>query len=393
MHHNIWKILVFRGISELMFAAPIMVPFYLWNRLSSVQLFVVQAIFAVAMLVFEVPSGYLSDHIGRIRTLAICGFLYALGFGIYALSSSFWAFVAAELVLALSLSLKSGTDSAVLFESANAAGREQDVLALEGHSEFWQRAATGVASIVGGAVAAVSLRLPMWLNAVPGVLMLGVALWLQEPPRTRPKGVSPLKDLKLVVQRCWSMKSLRAASVTWGVTLSVGIVCVWAYFLRLAELGFSVAWFGVLFALFQFSSAAGAASSGRLATWAGERRLLLALLAIPMLIVALAFGPVYVVIPAMLLHAALWGVSTPIFLTQLNRDAPDALRATLISVASMASRALFVVLAPAFGYIADARSLPTAFVLLAAFFLMGTLIGLGQAGKPNREAGEMGTPT
>lgn len=46
--------------------------------------------FAIAVVLFEIPTGYFSDVLGRKKSLIIGMFFGALGLGIYAISREFW---------------------------------------------------------------------------------------------------------------------------------------------------------------------------------------------------------------------------------------------------------------------------------------------------------------
>ena len=60
---------------------PIAVPFFQSKGLSMQEVFSLQALFAVAVLAMEVPSGYLADRLGRKPTLiigAVCVWVAAI---------------------------------------------------------------------------------------------------------------------------------------------------------------------------------------------------------------------------------------------------------------------------------------------------------------------------
>ena len=83
---NIGFLYTFRFFRDFLLIAPIIIPFYRANGLSAFQILLIQAVFSASVLVFEVPSGYFSDRIGRRRTLFIGGIAVVLGFVCYSLS-------------------------------------------------------------------------------------------------------------------------------------------------------------------------------------------------------------------------------------------------------------------------------------------------------------------
>jgi len=72
---------------------PIVVPFYESNGLSMKDIMILQAVYSIAIVVLEVPSGYLADVIGRKKTLIIGAVFGILGFTTYNFSFGFMGFL------------------------------------------------------------------------------------------------------------------------------------------------------------------------------------------------------------------------------------------------------------------------------------------------------------
>ena len=115
--HNMWKIFTLKFLGEFLPIAPVLILYYTANGLNSTQIFTIQAAFHLAVLLLEVPSGYLADVIGRKKTLVFGAIFFPLGLAVYTVGRSFTAFILAEVVLAVSVSMRSGCDSALLFDS------------------------------------------------------------------------------------------------------------------------------------------------------------------------------------------------------------------------------------------------------------------------------------
>ncbi|RPI41295.1 MAG: MFS transporter, partial [Bacteroidetes bacterium] len=93
---------------------PIVVPFYESNGLSMTDIMILQAVYSVAIVILEIPSGYLADVIGRRKTLIMGSVFGTLGFMTYSLSHGFTGFLVAEVILGIGQSCISGADSAML---------------------------------------------------------------------------------------------------------------------------------------------------------------------------------------------------------------------------------------------------------------------------------------
>ena len=93
---NFGKLFALKFLGDFLPVAPVLILYYTANGLNSTQIFTVQAAFHLAVLVLEVPSGYLADVIGRRRTLILGSLFFPLGMAVYMAGRSFGAFVAAE---------------------------------------------------------------------------------------------------------------------------------------------------------------------------------------------------------------------------------------------------------------------------------------------------------
>ncbi len=86
------------------------------------QIFLLQAVFAVVVLVMEIPSGYAADLLGRRITLLVGSVFIALGHTMLLFADGFAGLAVFELCLGIGSSLVSGTDLAILYDSEAGAG-------------------------------------------------------------------------------------------------------------------------------------------------------------------------------------------------------------------------------------------------------------------------------
>ncbi|MCA9003004.1 MAG: hypothetical protein KDB61_13855, partial [Planctomycetes bacterium] len=61
-----------------MILMPVVVPFFKSLGLDDGDVFLVQAIFSGAVALLEIPTGYVSDLLGRKRTLLVAGLLHGV---------------------------------------------------------------------------------------------------------------------------------------------------------------------------------------------------------------------------------------------------------------------------------------------------------------------------
>jgi MFS family permease len=103
---------------------PVVVPFFESRGLTMQQIFLLQAVFAVVVLVMEIPSGYAADILGRRITLLVGSVFIALGHSMLLFADGFGGLALFEMFLGIGSSLVSGTDLAILSDSDAALGHD-----------------------------------------------------------------------------------------------------------------------------------------------------------------------------------------------------------------------------------------------------------------------------
>ncbi len=197
---NIVKLYLIKISKWFMLFMPIIVLFFQNNGLKMQDIFVLQAIYSVVIVILEIPSGYLADVLGRKTTMIIGSILGFCGFVIYSLSYDFWGFLGAEVTMGIGTSLVSGADSAMLYDTLKAGNQKEKYLKFEGKMVSIGNAAEGVAGILGGLLAEISLRTPFY--AQTGVAFIGIpaALMLIEPIRQEKIKKMNFKDILQIVR-------------------------------------------------------------------------------------------------------------------------------------------------------------------------------------------------
>jgi MFS family permease len=365
-----FRIYFYKFLIDFWTIVPVLVPFYKSHGLQATQLLTIQTAFSVSQLIFEIPSGYLSDVIGRKKTLILAAVCMVAGIGIYILSSSFWYFILAEAVLGLAGALRSGTDSAILYDHLKSIRDEHKYAKCEGNAEFWSRTGTAVSSVGGGILGAyVTLQLPFYINFLSAFVMLIVGISLKEPPREKRPSGNALKNIIDVAYTSVTKKPLFGTMLQMGIMFSTGVTAIWGYFLLYRQIDLPLFWHGVFFAIMQLTSAFAARHGAQLEKEAGKKPTALVLF-LPGILFLIAGSSVniFIILPMVLFHAALWGMSTPLLLEKIQKQTTSDVRATTLSVGSMIGRIIVISIGPAFGWIVDRWSIGAAFMCMGLFF-------------------------
>ncbi|MBT8416810.1 MAG: MFS transporter [Silicimonas sp.] len=155
------------------------------SELSAAQAILIYVFYDIATTVLEVPSGYLSDRAGRRVTLIVSAVAGLLAAVMQAFGEGFLIFALAQVALGAHIAFASGTDSALLYESLEAEGRSDEVEAQEVRAWRFTFAGLMVSAVAGGAMAYFGLRIPYVATAIAFVVLVIVALKFREPPVQR----------------------------------------------------------------------------------------------------------------------------------------------------------------------------------------------------------------
>ena len=149
LNYNPLLLCAFHGLAMALF--PIAIITLLWKDqfgLSMAEIMLLQAVFGVVVAAMEFPSGYVADRLGYRPTLLGAAICSLLGWAVYLVAFDFWTVALAEGILGIAFSFISGADTALLYESLHATGREGDFAFWYGRFRFSGEIAEGSAAFL-----------------------------------------------------------------------------------------------------------------------------------------------------------------------------------------------------------------------------------------------------
>ncbi|MBW3020046.1 MFS transporter, partial [Candidatus Woesearchaeota archaeon] len=120
------------SLGKIELSVSVITLFFLFNGLSMTQTMILESIFAISILIMEIPSGTFADKIGRKWSLALSSLSFSIGSFIFAIGSNFWIFIFAQILDAGSWALRSGADSAFIYDSLKEDKRSKDFVKIMG---------------------------------------------------------------------------------------------------------------------------------------------------------------------------------------------------------------------------------------------------------------------
>ncbi len=140
-----------------------------------------QAIYYLSVVVCEVPSGRLSDRVGRVLTLRLAAVWWIGANAVFFVGDEFWMLGVAQALLAMGFAFTSGTDVTLHFDTLEALDRAGEFEAREADIRRSSLGVLAVACLVGGGLALIDLRLPFAASLVAALVQLVLAMSLTEP--------------------------------------------------------------------------------------------------------------------------------------------------------------------------------------------------------------------
>jgi len=375
----------------------------------------------------EVPSGYLADRCGRRRALIGCFFTYFLCYAILALcsgmphDSQLWGLYGALTCFGLGEALRTGSHKAIMLDYLDVQGEPERGTEVIGLARSYSKYSAGASAICGGLIlfAAPRYDVLFWLSALPAAAGM-MLIWTY--PRyldgecargTADEGPPAILDWRAGLRAVFAHPrtlGLLIQSVLFESQLKV----ILKYYAQpmltagLARHGIVLAesaggdafqrsgavWIGAFEWVRESLGGVAARSSRRFErSQASPQRALDVCYGVAALLGLLVAGSFFVwndwlVVAAVyfVLLTLLQNVRRPVFISALNAEMEKSMRATILSLDSVARSIVLAVMLPVVGMAADRFGLRSALLLPPLVLLAGWPLGL--AGRALDSAGE-----
>ncbi len=221
-------------LTKTLLAMAIMTPFFYSIGMNQAQIGLSQAFFTVALLLLNIPTGWLADRFSR-KWCNIGGDALIIGaLAFYSTANSFGDVVIAEIIFGVGAAFSQGADAGLqkafckLFAFGDSK-REDELIrssnSIVGGLQFCLQA---LFVIAGGVIGAADMRLAILLSAVPYVVGLVCILCMKEVGEKAPSHHrNPFKDMALALHLAHRDKKLRSTITAYAVGREVTHVMVW----------------------------------------------------------------------------------------------------------------------------------------------------------------------
>ncbi len=354
---------------------PVIVPYWKSYGLTISQIFTLQGIFGAALIVFDLPAGYIADLFGRKKTMLIGSIISALGYMILWQGTTYTHFIFFEIVVGIGMSLQSGCDVAVLFNSAELAGRKNEIGQFLSRRLSIQNFSEGTASLLAAGLTTFSLTWPFLVNAITPWFMVLSAYLIQEPPTEKLNRESHLKNVKLIGKALFGHSKLLTWVIISFVVYSFATYCaVWSLQPYWQEKGIKPELFGLLWAANSFATAFIGFYAKTIERKIGSTGTIVVITVTPIIgYLGLGWTGGLLGLVFAIFFPICRGLNGVLFQEALNNRIPNEIRATANSIGSLGMRAMFLIFGPLLGWMMDHYG-PAAAMKMMSYIYIGLFL-------------------
>jgi len=147
-----YKFCLYGFFKNLRFFEPFIILFFLEKEITFLEIGILYSIREVIINILEIPSGLLSDIIGRKKTLIMSFIFYIFSFLIFYLSKTFPYFIIAIVLYGFGDALRTGNHKAMIFEYLNINGWNNQRAHYYGHTRSWSQFGSAISSLVAAGI-------------------------------------------------------------------------------------------------------------------------------------------------------------------------------------------------------------------------------------------------
>ncbi len=376
MHRNIFNLYIIKASKWFMLIMPIVVLFYNENGLNQFQVFVLQAIYSVSIVVLEIPSGYFADVLGRRKTIIIGSIMGFMGFLTYSFSFGFYGFMLAEIILGIGQSMISGADSAILYDTLAYENRKGEYLRYEGKISSLGNFAEAGAGVLGGLLAVYSLRYPYYFQTAIMFFSIPAAFSLIDPPSTGSVVKPGWQQIKaILIDSLVVNKVLRFNIIFSSVTGAATLTMAWFAQPFFKQINLPLATYGIMWTALNLTVGVVSWYAHHIEFKLKQKNTLLIIsLLIAGCTILTGLFPTYWGLLFLFLFYMTRGLATPVLKDYINRGTESHVRATVLSIRNFMIRLVFAIVGPVLGYMTDHIGLSYALILSGSLFLCFGLV-------------------
>ena len=204
------------------FAIPIFVLFYHSRGLSFTQIGTIQSIYLASILLFETPTGYIGDRLGRKNSILTGRIIQTLFVLSHIFIETFVGFAVLWAIRGVSRTFISGSDSAWFYDTLNKQLDTEQYARISGRRHALRTGSDALTSFFGSILFGINQIYPWILGAALGLIGVAVVLTMTEPStEDHEEGTLTIRRGISVTKRTLSKPELRLFIIYFTLLISI----------------------------------------------------------------------------------------------------------------------------------------------------------------------------
>ncbi|PIN99999.1 hypothetical protein COT72_04150 [archaeon CG10_big_fil_rev_8_21_14_0_10_43_11] len=360
-------------------AASTIVVFLQDNGLSVAQIFILQAIGPLVILLSELPTGVFADVSGRKKSIVVACVLFGLASFLTIFSHSFFSFLFVLSLAAFGSTFYSGSGDALMYDSLREERRTRFAKLAFSNNALFRLIGLGSAVILGAFIASINYRLNFALMSVISLIALFVALKFKEPESTaRIKAKTVWKETINAITLMLHVRPYVILMLALAVLSNISLVILIYIQFYLAGFGVNLFLFGFVYAALAIMQGVGVKVGSFIETFLKPKYfsiLVMILYAASLGLLGISDSLVFFLVNAHL-FMFVSGLFGAVFADYQNRFVPSMTRATIGSFSAIVNSFIFVLIIIPVGLASELFGLGAG-VLLVALISLSIIPALG----------------
>jgi MFS family permease len=380
LHRNIALLYAYTVCIGAIFTLPVFLLYYKDKMELTFQDFLFgEAVFALIIILCEVPTGWLSDKWSRKGTLILGVVTLIIGYSLLLLANSLTDAIIAQGTLGVAVALASGTTSALIYDTLLETNDVDQYTRIAGKTHGLGLYGMVFASIAGGFLYKIDMHLPLISDIGTLLIAFVILMFIQEPKRHKAQNHKhPIKDMLETIHFTLKGHIEIAGIVMLGTILFTATkIIVWGQQTYFQETNIPVEWFGILVGAGGLLGGLGGHFGHKIGHDRSNKMVLgvlIGLIACATLIAGYATHAYAV--PLLMVGGFVWGFGNPRIQAAINHRVGSQRRAAILSTASMMVNLLFIPISFVAGYLSNTYHIGVTFMILGAWVMFSGSVAL-----------------
>jgi len=380
LKQNISISYVYNFFLQLNITSAIWVLYLAFKGMSLVEIGLLESIYHITGLFFELPTGVLADLYGHKFCVVLGRIVSVISSILMIISSTFWGFAISFVLSCASMNLNSGAAEALVYDSLKKLGEEEKYKKIWGELAFIMSIAQGIAVLLGGILADIKFLYAYIFGTIIQIVALLISFKFNELPIDNKKGeikkeIQIKKEKVIINQLITSINVLKNRKIVLYLILFsalVGSLQTTVFFYSqqyFSDLNYTKTKIAIICALGSLFEAVSSKYAYKIENGLKMKGILIGISTVNIIALAgLAFTK-NLSIMFFLLTSITGGLAYTIFSDYINSRIPSEHRATILSFDSLCFSVFMICVFPLFGLLAEHMGFSITFGIIAILYI------------------------